>query len=156
MSTTVPTPFELGRLFFHYSRKRSGGKTRYGMLCDLFAKAWSKETASPSCQAAWSPENPAFGQCAVTALCLQDMLGGTLQRCVVEGFGSHYFNHLPSSNGHSVYDLTRSQFPKGTNVPAGDPAERTYVLESPRAAEARTKERYELLKSRLADAMRSA
>ena len=39
-------------------------------LLELFAvleQCWSKETAYPSCQAEWVPNDPSYGQCAVTA-----------------------------------------------------------------------------------------
>jgi len=155
MADKVPSSFELGRMFFHYARK-SRDLTRYGVLSDLFRQAWSIDTASPGCQPTWTPANPAFGQCAVTALCLHDMCGGTIVRCNVEGFGSHYFNHLSNGEGYSVYDLTRTQFPSGTVVPPGQLVERPYILESPRAIEFRTPQRYDLLKEALAAAMRKA
>ena len=39
-------------------------------LLELFAvleKCWSKETAYPSCQADWIPNDPSYGQCAIPA-----------------------------------------------------------------------------------------
>jgi len=71
--------------------------------------------------------------------------GGELIRTVVEGFGSHYYNRLPS--GQEI-DLTDGQFPPGTVIPTGEPVERPYVLDSEKAKRARTAERYRLLKSR--------
>jgi len=112
---------------------------------------WSKETASPSCQASWSRHNPAFGQCAVTALLVQNAYGGEILRTVVEGFGSHYYNRLP--DGRDI-DLTRGQFPPGTVVPEGQPASREYLLKSPRAVEARTEERYQLAVEQLRTMLR--
>ena len=78
-------------------------------LFDLFAileQAWSKDTAYPSCQAEWVPDDPSYGQCAVTAILVHDMFGGTIHRIRVDGGGTHYFNKL---NGQYV-DLTREQF----------------------------------------------
>lgn len=144
---------EFSRLYFDYARKR--GETMYGVLIDLFRPAWCKETASPSSQDRWTPQNPAFGQCAVTALAVQTMCGGELVRAEVPGYGSHYFNHLPNGEDYAIYDLTKHQFPFGTTIPRGEPRERSYVLYSPRAAESRTLERYELLKERLVAAMRA-
>jgi len=111
----------------------------------LIRSSWDVLTASPGCAAAWSAQNPSWGQCAVTALLVQDILGGGLVRTVVDGFGSHYYNRLP--DGREL-DLTRSQFPAGTVVPAGEQIDREYVLNSPGAVGARTAERYRLLKSR--------
>jgi hypothetical protein len=85
-------------------------------------EAWSADTSMAD---DWTPENPAKGQCAVTALVVQDLLGGKLLRAVVEG-ESHYFNQLPDG---SWLDLTWSQFPEGAGIDAL-PQERTrdYVL----------------------------
>jgi hypothetical protein len=42
------------------------------------AEAWSRETsADPT---SWTEENAAWGQCTVTAILVQDYLGGTLRR----------------------------------------------------------------------------
>jgi hypothetical protein len=150
--------YDLCRLYNDYAKRAAGaglGPTRYGVLRALFEKAWCRETASPGCQEKWSATNPAYGQCAVTAVAVQVLCGGTLVRTVVGEFGSHYYNHLINGEGYSVYDLTRDQFTSGTAIQPGSAVDRVYVLESPRAVEARTKERYELLRDRLVAAMRA-
>ncbi|MEN0041740.1 MAG: hypothetical protein AAF764_10465 [Pseudomonadota bacterium] len=64
--------------------------------------AWSLETARQ-----WLPDNPAAGQCNVTAVVVQDIFGGELLRTRLEGFESHhYYNHI----GGRRIDLTDSQF----------------------------------------------
>ena len=78
-------------------------------LLDLFAvleKCWSKETAYPSSQADWVPNDPSYGQCAITATLVHDMFGGTIHKIKVNGGGTHYYNKI---NGQYV-DLTREQF----------------------------------------------
>jgi len=78
-------------------------------LLELFAvleKCWSKETAYPFCQTEWVPNDPSYGQCAITATLVYDMFGGTIHKIRVSGGGTHYFNKL---NGQYV-DLTREQF----------------------------------------------
>ena len=78
-------------------------------LLELFAvleKCWSKETAYPSCQKDWVPNDPSYGQCAITATLVYDMFGGTIHKIRVDGGGTHYFNKI---NGQYV-DLTREQF----------------------------------------------
>ena len=78
-------------------------------LLELFAvleKCWSRETAYPSCQAEWVPNDPSYGQCAITATLVHDMFGGTIHKIKVNGGGTHYFNKI---NGQYV-DLTREQF----------------------------------------------
>lgn len=83
---------------------------------------WSRETSSDP--AAWSEANRAWGQCAVTALIVQDYFGGSLQRGEV-GPISHYWNVL--SSGEQA-DLTLRQFPDGTEVANVATRTREYVL----------------------------
>jgi hypothetical protein len=108
-------------------------------------KCWSKETSySPE---KWSEENPALGQCAVTALVVKDYLGGDIlwaEALLPDGQKiSHYFNFI---DGEEV-DLTRSQFPEGTIIPKGIEKKkdfsttRDFMLSSEN-----TRKRYEMLK----------
>lgn len=93
------------------------------------AQAWSRKTsADPT---SWTHENPAWGQCAVTALLVQDYLGGTLRRGQV-GPISHYWNVLPS--GEEI-DLTWHQFPAGVEIENIQPRTREYVLSYPESAQ---------------------
>lgn len=101
-------------------------------------RAWSAETSVDN---QWSPDNPALGQCAVTALVVQDHFGGDLLRVVNESV-SHYFNFLP--NGDWV-DLTRSQFDTWAPRPP-ELRTRDYVLSFQP-----TKDRYDILRSRLSE-----
>ncbi len=67
-------------------------------------RCWSADTsADPD---GWSPENPAWGQCAVTALVVQDRFGGI------------------------EIDLTRQQFATWVPDEEGE-RERSYVLSFP-------------------------
>jgi hypothetical protein len=101
-------------------------------------RAWGADTAVDV--AGWSASCPSWGQCAVTALIVQDIFGGSLMRAEVDGI-SHYWNKLPT--GEQI-DLTRDQF--ATFRIDGPPEERSreYVLSN-----LDTLCRYELLKSRL-------
>ena len=86
--------------------------TNIHTLNDLFAillKSWKKETAYPSCQRdpQYNLDNdPTYGQCAITAIIVYDLFGGTIHRIRVNSGGTHYFNKI---NGHYI-DLTRDQF----------------------------------------------
>ena len=119
-------------------------------------QAWQRETSSDP--AGWAPQNPAWGQCAVTACIVQDVLGGDIvwaeAKTPAGNTISHYFNKLADG---SVVDLTRDQFPAGTSLSPPDgqpktqgrggesyPTTRDYVL-SFKA----TQERYGRLKSSL-------
>lgn len=85
------------------------GKSSLETLEDLFnilLECWSKETAYPSCQAEWGPNDPSYGQCAITAMLVYDMFGGSIHRIRVSDGGTHYFNKI---EGHYI-DLTVNQF----------------------------------------------
>ncbi len=89
--------------------RQKPGNPKLITLDDLFnilLECWSKETAYPSCQSEWVPNDPTYGQCAITAMLVYDMFGGTIHRIRVSGGGTHYFNKI---NGHYI-DLTINQF----------------------------------------------
>lgn len=75
-------------------------------LYNVLRKCWAKETAYPSCQKEWISTDPSYGQCAITAIIVHDLFGGTIHRIRVDGGGTHYFNMI---DGQYV-DLTREQF----------------------------------------------
>lgn len=108
-------------------------------LKEALEKSWSKETSSDPKN--WTPDNPAWGQCAVTALIIQDYFGGDLLRAAIEGIGSHYWNQLPND---SEIDLTKIQFLTAVVIPPGETRAREYVLSYPA-----TVKRYEILKQRV-------
>jgi hypothetical protein len=103
------------------------------------SKAWAADTSS--CPEQWSASNPARGQCVVTALVIQDFLGGELIRGIVDGSNeSHYWNEIRNGD----LDMTIQQF------------ERTVIIRfdrvRPRAellANRDTLRRYELFRSRV-------
>ncbi|MFK7836050.1 MAG: hypothetical protein AB8B60_07510 [Sulfitobacter sp.] len=64
------------------------------------AEAWPLETAVQ-----WTPENPALGQCNVTAAVIFDLFGGMLLRTRLDGV----WNYYNAIDGQRV-DLTDSQF----------------------------------------------
>lgn len=72
-------------------------------LIDFYRKlreAWSTETGRQ-----WRSDNPAAGQCSVTALVVQDELGGEILKTDVNG-AWHFYNQI---DGRRV-DFTVSQF----------------------------------------------
>ena len=104
---------------------------------------WCRTTSSDP--GSWSPANPSFGQCAVTALVIQDHVGGELLRAAVDGV-PHYWNRLP--DGREI-DLTRSQFGRSALNLLGETRSRQHVLSFPS-----TVDRYQLLKARVGTAER--
>jgi hypothetical protein len=119
-------------------------------LQSVIEGAWDAETSAS--KETWSPQNRALGQCAVTACVVNDYLGGEIVNSVAtlpDGTpDSHYYNVI---DGEEV-DITKSQFPDGTTFTPGAPktkgydTTRDYVL-----SHIPTNERYELLKSRVAN-----
>jgi len=119
----------------------------------ILQKSWIKKTSSDPER--WNKDNPSLGQCAVTALIVNDYFGGKLVWAPVNVIGketSHYFNKIDDKKIGLTkeIDLTKSQFPKGTIIPEGIdktkgfPSTRDYVLSYPS-----TFKRYELLKEKI-------
>lgn len=71
----------------------------------LLHYAWSKETCVSSQREEWSKDNPSLGQCAITALIINDIFGGEIMRCMSPS-GSHYYNLI----NNTVVDFTVEQF----------------------------------------------
>ena len=80
-------------------------------MLEKFRKAWCAETAHPAYKDKWSPDNPSTGQCAVTVLIVQEILGGDIYSCKV-GRSSHFVNII----NDRIYDLTADQFGGADNV----------------------------------------
>jgi histone deacetylase complex regulatory component SIN3 len=114
--------------------------TKVDKLKNILIDAWSKETCSPGLRNEWSKENPSLGQCAVTALIVNDFFGGEIMRCMASS-GSHYYNMIDNE----LVDLTKEQF-LGEEPLYDDGKERTreYLL-----GNEDTKKRYLLLKKNL-------
>lgn len=95
---------ELGGL-----KRKKPGNAKIQTLDDLYnilRESWCKETAYPLCQSDWVPNDPSYGQCAITAMLVHDMFGGSIHRIRVDGGGTHYFNKI---DDHYI-DLTVEQF----------------------------------------------
>lgn len=125
-------------------------------LLKVLYKSWDAETSADGEH--WSPECPPWGQCAVTALVVQDYMGGDFLRASLEkmpdpkvaAMRSHYWNRLPS--GREV-DLAERQFPPAlkAQIPEGksltgkgEPLTRESLLEN-----VSTARRYARLKAKV-------
>ncbi|MEU3777455.1 hypothetical protein AB0F11_30535 [Streptomyces sp. NPDC032472] len=121
-------------------------------LADLQAAiraGWSAETCSPDDveREPWTPENPAWGHCDITALVVQDLMGGGLLVGEVwldgEQHGFHTWNVLP---GGIEVDLTREQFRRGQVVTEG-----RLMGPRPQGRLPRRWEEYQLLRQRVGE-----
>ncbi|MEU5894730.1 MULTISPECIES: hypothetical protein [Streptomyces] len=105
--------------------------------------SWGADTYPPDSTNNWPPENPARGQCGVTALVLHDLLGGELMRgeVLVDGVRTdyHWWNRLGA--GVEI-DLTREQFAPEEIVTEGAVMARPPEIR-------RCREEYELLRARV-------
>ncbi len=69
-------------------------------LLSLLPTCWSAATSRQ-----WRADNPARGQCNVTALLVQELCGGEILKTDTPG-GWHYYNRIDGER----LDLTASQF----------------------------------------------
>lgn len=77
-------------------------------LKEILQNSWSRETCYEPQQSEWYRENPAQGQCFVTALVVNDYFGGEIVKAKSSNGVSHYWNRIAGVD----YDFTRSQFPE--------------------------------------------
>ncbi len=109
-------------------------------LKELLSECWNIETCSPGLKDKWSEDNPSIGQCAITALIVNDYFDGKIMRCMSSS-GSHYYNIVDDK----IIDLTKEQFLG--EIPLyeeGQERTREYLLSNED-----TKKRYLLLRERL-------
>lgn len=114
-------------------------------LKQILIQSWNLETCSPGLRDKWNEENPSIGQCAITALIVNDFFGGKIMRCMASS-GSHYYNIIDDE----LVDLTVEQFlgeiPQYEN---GEERTREYLLSNKD-----TKNRYEKLLYNLKQSIR--
>src|SRR5208337_3242765 len=72
------------------------------LLRSQFERAWCKQTTYTYI---FNPKRPSKGQCYVTALCVQDILGGEVVQGHVDGT-NHFWNRILEQE----FDLTSDQF----------------------------------------------
>jgi hypothetical protein len=115
----------------------------------IIRSSWGADTCPPDARnPVWDPTNPPRGQCGVTALVVQDLLGGDLVRAEVhvaaERVDFHWWNRLP---GGVEVDLTREQFGPEEILTA------VVALARPTTPMKRGREEYETLRRRVFEAL---
>lgn len=103
-------------------------------------KAWGTDTCYFKSIDERIPENPCIGHCTVTALIVQDYFWWDIVFCYHQ---DHYRNRLP--NGEMI-DMTKDQMLEEEVCCIDKICNRIDLLESEKAINAKTKERYLLLK----------
>ena len=72
-------------------------------------KSYTKDLCYHKVQEKWTEDNKTYGMCAITALLVQQYLGGDIYKTHVNGI-SHHFNKI----NNKIIDLTKEQF--NTNI----------------------------------------
>ena len=113
---------------------------RFLKLKKAIQKSWGVDTAYKDDIPKWSTDNPAAGQCAVTALIIHDYFGGRIYSGMSQDGVVHYWNKI---YGFKI-DITRSQFKetkKFTNI--------TKWIADDLLQTGNVRERYAILKERI-------
>jgi hypothetical protein len=73
------------------------------IILDALERSWSPRSSTQ-----WTKDNPARGQCGVTALVVQDRFGGEILKTRLADGRWHYYNRIEGRR----YDFTAGQFPE--------------------------------------------
>lgn len=105
--------------------------------------SWDEKTCWLPSADDWRYMDPAYGQCGVTVLVVQDYFGGKILHCTHK---IHFWNKL--SDGRKV-DFTRSQFSEESKICFDEFSSRNYLLEAQHSIENKRPKAYRLLKGRV-------
>ena len=150
MSGKIRPVYE-GKEFGTMQRLKLGNKSLNTLddLYNVLLSCWCRETAYPSCQKDWNENDCSYGQCAITAMLVNDMFGGEIYRIRLDDGGTHYFNII---DGHTI-DLTREQFDL-YDIPIEYSNAEKMAKEYCGKSED-TRKRYELLKTRIVEHLKA-
>lgn len=109
-------------------------------LKNAIKKSWGIDTAYKDDVPKWSNDNPAAGQCAVTALIIHSYFGGQIYSGVSQDKVVHYWNKI---HGFKI-DLTRKQFKETKTFSDITEWNAEKLMET-----GNVKDRYEILRSRV-------
>ena len=111
-------------------------------VIENISKAWCKSTCYSPVKEGWTKSNPSFGQCAVTALLVHDLIGGK----IYYNKELHHYYNITDSGG--LIDLTNKQFGCGVCYTHDLEADVESLLHGEASEKAKTRKRYEKLKKR--------
>ena len=114
--------------------------SKYKQFIEALNASWSKDTAYRTDAEYWTPQNPALGQCAITALLFNELYGGQIYSGVSDTGIVHYWNRKYGLK----YDFTKQQFPKSLRFKNIKRWDRDELLATGNVAE-----RYQLLRNRV-------
>jgi hypothetical protein len=117
-------------------------KSIFAKLSKALLKSWSMKTCYPKCAFMWSQSHPSIGQCAITALVVQDYLGGIIK---FSSSNNHFFNFIREKD----LDLTKDQFFEPIDTSDAVEVTREWILWGPGSDKAMTLERYSILSCRV-------
>lgn len=113
---------------------------KYQDFINALQISWGKDTAYRKDAENWTPQNPALGQCAITALLFNELYGGKIYSGVSDTGIVHYWNRKYGIK----YDFTKQQFKDNLRFKNVKRWSRDELL-----ATGNVSERYKLLKSRV-------
>lgn len=109
----------------------------------MLKSCYSKDTCYPKYIEKWNINNPTCGQCAITALIVQEYIGGTIHKIRIQNNETHYFNII----NKNIYDFTKEQFDLeniAIRYESNELISREQILENEN-----TNKRYKILKQKL-------
>lgn len=113
------------------------GNTRINVM-EALVKSWDEQTCYPKSRENWNTEKPEVGQCAVTALVIQDYFGGII-------YFSYPYNHFFNVIDGEIVDYTAGQFVEPPDRRDAYEVTRRKMLFGERAEKAETLWRYSRL-----------
>lgn len=113
---------------------------KYTQFIEALNASWGKDTAYRKDAENWTPQNPALGQCAITALLFNELYGGKIYSGVSDSGIVHYWNRKYGIR----FDFTKQQFKEKIRFRKVKKWDRNDLL-----ATGNVNERYELLRSRV-------
>jgi hypothetical protein len=119
-------------------------------IIDALQAAWGEDTAYDPND--WNERNRARGQCVVSSLVIQDYLGGELLRYSIDENDLHETHYVNKLDNGVILDTTASQYSHPVNMRIKPiQLDGFGSIREKRLADISTRQRYETLKTRVAN-----